>query len=389
MKIAVVVHGRFHAFDLARALLARGHDVTLFTNYPKWAVERFGVTRARVRSYWVHGVTSRLAGRLCQRVGLPYPEARLHQSFGRWAAVELVKERWDAVHCFSGASEEILQALQGNSLTLLMRGSAHIRTQARILEEEENRTGRRLDRPSSWMIAREERECALADRIVVLSTFCWDSFLAEGVDRGKLCLLPLGAQVEAFRPTAEALLARRQRLLTGEPLRTLHVGTFSMRKGAWDMATIVRELGGTRFHFRFVGAVASEALPLAARLRLSAKFVAKQPQFSLPDSYAWGDVLIAPTLEDGFQTVLGQAAAASLPILTTPNGAGRDLIRDGETGWILPIRNPAAFIDRLRWCDAHRQELATMAEHLYYEYRPRDWADVAADFEKLCALRSG
>jgi UDP:flavonoid glycosyltransferase YjiC (YdhE family) len=31
LKIAIVVHGRFHAFDLARALLRRGHDVTLFT----------------------------------------------------------------------------------------------------------------------------------------------------------------------------------------------------------------------------------------------------------------------------------------------------------------------------------------------------------------------
>jgi hypothetical protein len=32
-KIAIAVHGRFHAFDFARALIAQGHDVTLFTNY--------------------------------------------------------------------------------------------------------------------------------------------------------------------------------------------------------------------------------------------------------------------------------------------------------------------------------------------------------------------
>lgn len=44
MKIAIVVHGRFDAFDLARALIARGHDVTLFTNYPGWAVEPFGIS---------------------------------------------------------------------------------------------------------------------------------------------------------------------------------------------------------------------------------------------------------------------------------------------------------------------------------------------------------
>lgn len=37
MKIALVVHGRFHAFDFAREL-SRNHDVTIFTNYPKWAI---------------------------------------------------------------------------------------------------------------------------------------------------------------------------------------------------------------------------------------------------------------------------------------------------------------------------------------------------------------
>ena len=33
MKIAMAVHGRFHGFDLARAMIARGHDVHVFTNY--------------------------------------------------------------------------------------------------------------------------------------------------------------------------------------------------------------------------------------------------------------------------------------------------------------------------------------------------------------------
>src|SRR5688500_8529662 len=61
LKIAIVVHGRFHAFNLARALLERGHEVTLFTNYPKWAVERFHFPAERVRSFWVHGVLTRAA----------------------------------------------------------------------------------------------------------------------------------------------------------------------------------------------------------------------------------------------------------------------------------------------------------------------------------------
>ena len=64
MKIAIVVHGRFHAFDLARALSERGHQVTLFTNYPQWAARRFGLGKVEVRSFWAHGIASRLVARV-------------------------------------------------------------------------------------------------------------------------------------------------------------------------------------------------------------------------------------------------------------------------------------------------------------------------------------
>ena len=51
---------------------------------------------------------------------------------------------------------------------------------------------------------------------------------------------------------------------------------------------------------------------------------------------------------------------------------------------MLPIRSPQAFLDRLRWCDSHRAELAEMVTAAYSEFRTRDWSDVAADFEALC-----
>ena len=64
LKIAIVVHGRFHGFDLARALMERGHDVTVFTNYPTWAVARFGIPPAHSRCFPMHGLLSRVVGRL-------------------------------------------------------------------------------------------------------------------------------------------------------------------------------------------------------------------------------------------------------------------------------------------------------------------------------------
>ncbi len=386
MKIAIVVQGRFHAFDLAQALLGRGHDVTVFTNYPKWAVKRFGIEPDHVRSFWLHGIASRLA------YGVPLgrfsfePERWLHPVFARWAAAELRKEQWDAVHLWSGVAEEILKSLDNHmGLKLVMRGSAHIQTQRRILQDEERRVGRRVDRPSPWIVAREEREYELADHIVVLSTFAHESFLAQGVNQAKLCLLRLGTRTEAFRPHPDIVKARCRRILSGQPLRVLYVGALSFRKGMWDIAATLRSLGKDRFRFQFIGPVTPEARGLRTELRLWAEFVSKQPQQVLPDWYASSDLFVFPTLEDGFAVVLAQANAGALPILTTTNCCGPDLIQDGQTGWVLPIRSPEAFVDRLRWCDSHRKELAEMVTRIYTEFRPRDWTDVATDFEAICS----
>ena len=386
MQIAIAVHGRFHAFDLARELTARGHEVMVFTNYPKWAAKRLGLPPALTQSFWPHGIASRVAWWLHENLSIPYPEAALHRLFGRWAAARIAKQQWDVVHSFSGVSEEILQATGGRSgLRMIVRASAHIRTQARLMEEEQLRTRTRIDCPSPWIVAREEREYALAQRIYVLSSFSRDSFVAEGVTGEKLTMVPHGSRLDHFRPAPEIVEARCTRILSGRRLRVLFVGTLCFRKGMLDMASILRAPGSGRFQFRFVGPVPKESRPLIKSLQPLAEFVAKQPQNELPSSYGWGDLFVFPTIEDGFAVTLAQANAAGLPILTTTNCCGPDLIQEGRTGWVLPIRDPKAFAERLHWCDSHRDELAEMVRRIYYRFQPRTWADVAADFESVCA----
>jgi len=148
---------------------------------------------------------------------------------------------------------------------------------------------------------------------------------------------------------------------------------------------VVRELRDEAFCFRLVGTAAPEVSGLLLELGQGATLVAKLPQHELPREYAQADLYLFPTIEDGFAVVLAQAQASALPILTTTNCSGADLVREGETGWVLPIRSPAVFVERLRWCAAHRAELAAMVRRAYAEFQPRDWSAVAADFERVYA----
>jgi glycosyltransferase involved in cell wall biosynthesis len=383
MKIAIVVTGRFHAFDLARGLIARGHEVTVFTTYPAWAARRFGLAPENMCSFPAIGVLERVAGRLGSEALRKKLEPFLLTSFGKWAAKQVSRQDWDVIHEFSGMGEEVIRATRGKAKHLLGRGSSHIRTQAELLRQESVRTGGDISQPSPWIIEREEREYAIADYIVVLSRFCFESFVRQRVPAEKVLILPLGVDTRMFSLSAEMVEKRCQRILSGAPLTVLTTGAVSLRKGIYDFAQITRALEG-KIRFRWIGGVMPEAKAFLTRMPTGVEFVPHQPQSSLPTAYAEADLFLLPTIEDGFGMVLTQAQANSLPLLTTTNSSGPDIIHEGQTGWVLPIRNPESFISRLLWCDSHRVELAQMVRGIARTFRPRDWSEVAADFESLC-----
>jgi glycosyltransferase involved in cell wall biosynthesis len=383
MKIDIVVHGRFWAFNFANALIQRGHDVRVLTNYPSIVVEGFGVDRKFCASNLWHGVSSRVAHRFNRLFNTNYLESELHSNFGRWAA-RRVRRDCEAVYCFSGVAEEVLRKIkrfQRPPLGVLVRGSAHIRTQRDLLEAEEARWGGRVEKPSNWMIAREEREYASADRILVLSEFARQSFIEQGVADYKLVLSNLGVDIKRFKPTAEQELARRNRILAGEPLRVLTVGSLSPRKGALDLFAVVGELKG-RMKFRFVGDCERDAAARASKISPDLELQPRVPEHRLPEVYAWADIFVFPTIEDGFAAVLAQAASAGLPLICTENCGGPDLLRAGATGWCVAKRTPDQIVARLRWCDANRQQYAELLAAPDASRFNRDWQDTADDFAR-------
>ena len=374
MTIAIVVHGRFHAFDLARELLALGHDVRLYTNYPRSWPARFGVPRSQVRSLTAHGIAARgLQATVRARHPTHPGESFLHRWFGRWAADQVRREPADVILCFSGVAEELLQDRAGRQdVRVVIRASSHIRAQRRILDDEAQRTGHPVDAPSDWMIARETREYALADLVITVSRFARDSFVAQGVPAEKVAIVPYGVRPAIFQVTPIEAAARAARLRSADRLRVLTVGTFSLRKGAYDYVEIARRLHD-RVEFLFRGQGDADARWLYREAAGRIRFLPRVPEPALAADYRAADLFLFPTLEDGYAGVLSQAAASGLPILATTNCGAADFVREAEDGWLVPIRRPDLAVDRLTWADRHRDALAQMAEHAARPQPSRDW----------------
>jgi len=107
-----------------------------------------------------------------------------------------------------------------------------------------------------------------------------------------------------------------------------------------------KSLARNEFEFVHVGPIGDSGGLLS---ELPANFVHHGPvsQSDLWKYYAQADVFVLPTIEDGFPTVIPQAMACGLPVVTTRHGSGPDIVQDGENGFLIPIRNVDAIVERL------------------------------------------
>jgi glycosyltransferase involved in cell wall biosynthesis len=69
---------------------------------------------------------------------------------------------------------------------------------------------------------------------------------------------------------------------------------------------------------------------------------------ALPEFFDTIDVLLVPSWEEPFGIVLLEAMASGTPVISTAAGGPLDIIRNGETGFLVPAKNPSALADSIR-----------------------------------------
>ena len=70
----------------------------------------------------------------------------------------------------------------------------------------------------------------------------------------------------------------------------------------------------------------------------------------LPDYLSAADVFVHVPVREGLGVAVIEALAAGLPVVASRTGGIPDLIADGETGLLVPSRDPAALADALARC---------------------------------------
>ena len=232
--------------------------------------------------------------------------------------------------------------------------STHHSAAERILAEEARLRpafARTLDfhRLPASLKRRLDDEIAAADHVIVLSTPQARAFLDEGIDQAKLVQVPLGVDLETFRPHARP---------DDEVFRVAWVGQLTQSKGLSYFFEAARIAKVPNLELMVVGAVVGSDSPWRDEPRL--RYVPPQPRARLPPLYGSADVYVLPSLAEGFPQTALEAMACGVPVIVSENTFGRDVITDGVEGYVVPIRDPLAIAERLRYLAANPDDRARM-----------------------------
>ena len=255
----------------------------------------------------------------------------------------------DSVYAYEdGALESFRAARERGFKRIYDLPIAFWQTTQRLLREEAERypdwePTLGATRDSDEKLLRKAQELEFAQFVVCPSKFVLES-LPAGARAQKQCVIaPFGSPIVDVNRHGKKNSGR---------LKVLFAGALTRRKGLADLFEAMKLVDSNQIELVVMGSLLR---PLSWYRERFADFVYQTPRphgevLRLMQNC---DVFVLPSIVEGRALVQQEAMACGLPVIATKNAGADDVIVDGETGFLVPIRSPKAIAEKLNWCAAN------------------------------------
>ena len=224
-----------------------------------------------------------------------------------------------------------------------------------------------------------------ADRFIVLSEAFRDVLVQQyGVEARRVRIVPGGVDTARFAtgmtqrearerlgwPTDRPVLLTVRRLARRMGLENLVRAVAEIRRYVPDVLVLI---GGR-------GPLAGDLAALVDSMGLErhVRFLGFVPDADLPTAYRAADFTVVPTEHlEGFGLVVAESLAAGTPPLVTPIGGLPEVVRDLDTGLVLPGAGTAAIAEGATRALRGRGELPDSSACQAFARARYDWSGVA------------
>jgi glycosyltransferase involved in cell wall biosynthesis len=284
----------------------------------------------------------------------------VYRDLDRRVSVDVLKQqaRLKGVYCYEDGALETFRVARRLGLRCFYDlPIAHWETAQRLLREEARRLPaweRTLGgtRDSAAKLGRKAEEIELAEVVFCPSRFVADSIPESARAHKRVVVAPFGSPVG--RSTCRDAAAGRKKL------RVLFAGSMSQRKGLGDLLAGMKTLKRKDVELVVMG---SPQAPMEFYRNEFNEFLHEptRPHAQVLELMRSCDVFCLPSIVEGRALVMQEAMSQGLPLIITPNTGGEDLIIEGVTGFLVPIRRPDEIADKIAWFADHRSTVPEMS----------------------------
>ena len=216
----------------------------------------------------------------------------------------------------------------------------------------------------------KDEEIALSDQIIVASSFTAKSLeLFEQNIKSKINVVPYGITC----PTTKIINKRNK----NDKLKIIFVGRPTLSKGIQYLIQILNQLDFP-WELQIAGSIPDTPHQISSKLDLffrdpRCKFLGQIQNKSLIQKMKESHIFLFPSLFEGFGQVILEALSCGLPVITTNNTAGLDIIDNGKDGFLTPIRDIKNTIEIINNFYLNEELRMTIAENGFEKAKEFTW----------------
>jgi len=192
-----------------------------------------------------------------------------------------------------------------------------------------------------------------ADMITCDAEHMRDAIKKLEVDPNKINLIYFGVDTQKFRPSERDENLKDKLGIFNSPtiisLRNLEP-VYDVESLINSIPQVLAEVPEAKFVIAGKGSQERELKGLARSLGVSEsiRFVGWISNDELPQYLASADIYVSTSLSDaGLAASTAEAMACGLPVVITDSGENRKWVKDGESGFIVPIKNAKVLAERV------------------------------------------
>ena len=207
-------------------------------------------------------------------------------------------------------------------------------------------------------------------RFIAPSRYLADQYAFNGIPREKISVLKNGIEVDRFGPPRRA----------HSPLTLGFIGHLGKHKGLDVLLHALSFLDAQTVRLLVVGS-GEEAASLKASCRESGlqqlvTFSGQIDNQRIASVYQQIDVLIVPSVwPENSPVTITEAMASGLPVIASDIGGINELVEDGVTGFLIPVKDSQAMAERVRRFverPALKEEMGEKGLEKIRQYRSQD-----------------